>query len=604
MSNSDDNVSKLELYWPGKGASGPISLPFQTIETINSPIIEDQHSNWKNRLIWGENFLVMSSLLKEFAGKIKLIYIDPPFATGQDFSYTVNIGEHTDATKMPSAIEVKAYRDTWGKGIQSYLQTMYSRLFLMKELLADNGSIYVHLDYHVGHYVKIIMDEIFGRDNFINEIIWKRYHGAKNNAGSKWWQQTDTILWYGKSENYIYHGEYTPLSEDYIKKEYKFVDEDGRRYREARRSLRSKYKVEQNRYYLDEAKGAAVSNLWNDITHVVSNTQEYTRYATQKPEALLNRIIKASTNEGDLVADFFAGSGTTGAVAEKLGRRWIMADLGRFAVHTSRKRLLDIDAKPFIVQNLGKYERQHWVKMNGCYTDYLKFILELYHGDVSEDIVRQFRQAFRLLHGKKSDEYIHIGNVDAPITLSEIREALQECRENNISKLVVLGWEWQLGLHELVYDEAHPYGVKLRLLQIPREVMELSANDLKNHEIQFFELASLEIDAKITNKNVIITLIDFIIPHPDLLPIEVTEKVSNWSDYIDYWSVDWMSNQRSSTNKTIFHNMDQKYRTRENSTLNLSMNHVYDKSGNYQILVKVIDIFGNDTTKMIEVKVS
>ncbi|KTC73861.1 DNA methylase [Legionella birminghamensis] len=146
MSNSDDNVSKLELYWPGKGASGPISLPFQTIETINSPIIEDQHSNWKNRLIWGENFLVMSSLLKEFAGKIKLIYIDPPFATGQDFSYTVNIGEHTDATKMPSAIEVKAYRDTWGKGIQSYLQTMYSRLFLMKELLADNGSIYVHFD--------------------------------------------------------------------------------------------------------------------------------------------------------------------------------------------------------------------------------------------------------------------------------------------------------------------------------------------------------------------------------------------------------------------------------------------------------------------------
>ncbi|HAU1762571.1 TPA: hypothetical protein JBJ02_16330, partial [Legionella pneumophila] len=457
----------------------------------------------------------------------------------------------------------------------------------------------------------------------------------------------DSILLYTKGKDYIFNPSFSKDDENtkkYILERFKFDDGDGRKYMKSplvnplnRPNLRYEfhgvkppktgwlYSMERmeemfannelvmpedknariyRKIYEDTYQGQMIQNIWLDIPIVNPMAKERVNYPTQKPIALLERIITTSSNTGDLIADFFCGSGTAGLAAEKLGRRWIMVDLGRFAIHTSRKRLLDINSTPFIVQNLGKYERQHWVKMNGQYTGYLKFILELYGAGVTEELVRQFRQAFKTLHGKKGDVYIHIGNVDAPVTLLEIREALQECKENNISKLVVLGWEWQLGLHELIYEEAHPYGVKLRILQIPREVMELSSNDRKKHDIQFFELACLETETKIVNKNVIVTLTDFIIPHPDLLPIEVREKISNWSDYIDYWSIDWMSNQRSYKNKTIFHSMDQQYRTRENSNLNLSMSHKYDNSGNYQILVKVIDIFGNDTTKMVEVKVS
>ncbi|HHP0266523.1 TPA: site-specific DNA-methyltransferase [Legionella pneumophila] len=588
----------------------------------------------------------MSSLLKEFAGKIQLIYIDPPFATGQDFSYTVNIGEHTEAMKIPSALEVKAYRDTWGKGTESYLQMMYDRLSIMKDLLAENGCLYVHCDWRVNYLLRFILNEIFGEENFINEIIWRRKQ-AQSWSANQFGVTNDSILLYTKGKDYIFNPSFSKDDENtkkYILERFKFDDGDGRKYMKSplvnplnRPNLRYEfhgvkppktgwlYSMERmeemfannelvmpedknariyRKIYEDTYQGQMIQNIWLDIPIVNPMAKERVNYPTQKPIALLERIITTSSNTGDLIADFFCGSGTAGLAAEKLGRRWIMVDLGRFAIHTSRKRLLDINSTPFIVQNLGKYERQHWVKMNGQYTGYLKFILELYGAGVTEELVRQFRQAFKTLHGKKGDVYIHIGNVDAPVTLLEIREALQECKENNISKLVVLGWEWQLGLHELIYEEAHPYGVKLRILQIPREVMELSSNDRKKHDIQFFELACLETETKIVNKNVIVTLTDFIIPHPDLLPIEVREKISNWSDYIDYWSIDWMSNQRSYKNKTIFHSMDQQYRTRENSNLNLSMSHKYDNSGNYQILVKVIDIFGNDTTKMVEVKVS
>ncbi|HAT8606631.1 TPA: site-specific DNA-methyltransferase [Legionella pneumophila] len=574
------------------------------------------------------------------------MYIDPPFATGQDFSYTVNIGEHTEAMKIPSALEVKAYRDTWGKGTESYLQMMYDRLSIMKDLLAENGCLYVHCDWRVNYLLRFILNEIFGEENFINEIIWRRKQ-AQSWSANQFGVTNDSILLYTKGKDYIFNPSFSKDDENtkkYILERFKFDDGDGRKYMKSplvnplnRPNLRYEfhgvkppktgwlYSMERmeemfannelvmpedknariyRKIYEDTYQGQMIQNIWLDIPIVNPMAKERVNYPTQKPIALLERIITTSSNTGDLIADFFCGSGTAGLAAEKLGRRWIMVDLGRFAIHTSRKRLLDINSTPFIVQNLGKYERQHWVKMNGQYTGYLKFILELYGAGVTEELVRQFRQAFKTLHGKKGDVYIHIGNVDAPVTLLEIREALQECKENNISKLVVLGWEWQLGLHELIYEEAHPYGVKLRILQIPREVMELSSNDRKKHDIQFFELACLETETKIVNKNVIVTLTDFIIPHPDLLPIEVREKISNWSDYIDYWSIDWMSNQRSYKNKTIFHSMDQQYRTRENSNLNLSMSHKYDNSGNYQILVKVIDIFGNDTTKMVEVKVS
>ncbi len=610
---SDNNnqvaVDKTELVWPGKRREVErVELPFQTIETINLPrgrrqesifeaiqkqqslisqpeqqILRSEEGEWKNRLIWGDNLLVMGSLLKEFAGKINLIYIDPPFATGDDFSFEVQIGDGVEIAKEPSAMEVKAYRDTWGKGLQSYLQMMYDRLVLMKELLADDGSIYVHLDWHVGHYVKILMDEIFGKDNFLNEIIWA--YRKWNIASNVFARNHDVLLFYRKGDRHTFNNLYIPKSEKSSGKGRAWqsvIDpETGRR-----RSVLLEI----------ESKGTPMPDWW-DISMINPVGNERVGYSTQKPEALLERVIKASSNEGDLVADFFCGSGTTGVVAEKLGRRWIMCDLGRFAIHTTRKRLLDMGAKPFVVQNLGKYERHRWVQLNGKYKDYIRFILELYHAEPVD--------GFTNLHGKKGNSFVRVGSVDAPVTLSEIREALEECKENNIKKLDVLGWEWEMGLHDLVKEEAEKYGVKLSTLQIPREVMEISPTDARKHDIQFFELAYLEVEPKVEGRHVTITLKDFIIPNPELLPEDVKGKVKSWSDFIDYWAVDWMFNQHEEVTEEddTFHNMNQHYRTRKEPKLELSMGYEYKNAGKYNVLVKVIDIFGNDTTKLIQIKV-
>jgi len=612
--NNNQPIDKTELVWPEKRKEVErVELPFQTIETINLPrgkrqdsvfdvsnqqqkLIKDKKEqtilgtsernlSWKNRLIWGDNLLIMGSLLKEYAGKINLIYIDPPFATGDDFSFTVNIGDQAEITKEPSALEVKAYRDTWGKGMQSYLQMMYDRLVLMKELLADNGSIYVHLDWHVGHYVKAIMDEIFGKDRLVNEIIW--HYNRWTAQSNKYQQMHDNIFWYSKTENWRYNIQYKPYALGSVEahKKQGFIQ-------------RGDFKSYPN------PKGVSADDVW-DMQHIAGISSERVGYNTQKPEKLLERIIEGSSDKGDLVADFFCGSGTTGVVADKLGRRWIMSDLGRFAIHTARKRLLNMSAKPFVVQNLGKYERHRWVQLNGRYINYLKFILELYHAEPVE--------GFTNLHGKKEKAFVRVGAVDAPVTLSEIREALSECKENKIKALDVLGWEWEMGLHDLVKEEAEHYGVKLGTFQIPREVMELNVSDQKMKEdIHFYELAYLEVGPKTEpfdkaqgRGRVTITLKDFIIPNPELLPEEVKDKVKNWSDFIDYWAVDWMFNQheKETEEDDTFHNMNQRYRTRKEPRLELAMDYEYKKSGKYNILVKVIDIFGNDTTKLIGVKI-
>ena len=614
-------ITKTELVWAGKyNEDGTlkevprVSLPFQVIETVNESratreakkggvqqtlfdVWEGKEGDtfeegWRNKLIWGDNLLVMGSLLEKFAGKIDLIYIDPPFATGADFSFTAEIGESCEeVTKEQSVLEEKAYRDTWGSGITSYLGMVRARLSLMRDLLSPRGSIYVHMDATVGHYVKVLMDEIFGVDSFQREIIWRIgwISGYKSTA-KNWIRNHDTILFYVKTPGeFTFNKEYVPYPHGYERRGGRTSD-----------------------------KGYPIEDVWNanpfefelkggeslDSIQIKSFSQEKTGYATQKNESVLRRIIRASSSPGDLVADFFCGSGTTLAVAEKLGRRWIGCDLGRWAIHVARKRLLGIEnCKPFEVLNLGKYERQYWQGVTFGETEdksiteralyeYLAFILKLYGAQPVAGMAH--------LHGKKGKAMVHIGAVDAPVTITEINAAVDECLKLKESELHVLGWEWEMGLNDLIVEVVKKKGVKLTLLQIPREVMEEQA--VAKGDVRFFELAYLGakiVHEQLKERSLRIRLTDFASPNmEETIPEDIRDKIRKWSDYIDYWAIDW-----DFRNDTFMQGWVA-YRTRRERKLPLVSDlHTYDKSGRYRILVKVIDIFGNDTSQAFDVEV-
>jgi len=608
------DITKTELVWPGKyNEDGTlkevprVSLPFQVIETVNESratreVKEKEggslfdtykgtegdtfEDGWKNKLIWGDNLLVMGSLLEKFAGKIDLIYIDPPFATGADFSFTTEIGESGEEVfKEQSLIEEKAYRDTWGRGMSSYIEMLYSRLVLMRELVSRTGSIYVHVDPRVDFLVRMLLDDVFGQDQFRNQVIWSyRTGGATQRT---WSQKHDTILFFTKSEDYAFH---TQKEKSYTKSA-------------SRKPGVVNYGAGTAEFFEDEQgvyNWVIARDVW-DIPYINSQAEERVQYPTQKPEALLQRIIEASSDEGALVADFFCGSGTTLAVAEKLGRRWIGCDLGRWAIHTTRKRMLGIEnCKPFEVLNLGKYERQYWqgvtfagakdkpITERALY-EYLAFVLKLYGAQPVPGMSH--------IHGQKGKAMVHVGAVDAPVTIDEIGAAVDECAKLKQKELHVLGWEWEMGLYDLMVEAARKKGVRLLLLQIPREVMEQQA--AAKGDVHFFELAYLEAETKYPKKlTAQIVLKDFVIPNTDLIPEDVRSKVKKWSDYIDYWAVDW-----DFQNDTFMQGWVA-YRTRKERKLPLSSDaHVYEKPGKHRILVKIIDIFGNDTTQAFDVEV-
>jgi DNA modification methylase len=374
-----------ELVWDGKYRDGKrvapvrIALPFQTVETVNESTRDrartldlfagGKPTEWRNRLVWGDKKYVLPSLLPEFAGQVKLIYIDPPFDTGADFSFTRKIPDSDELLeKQPSMIEQKAYRDTWGRGLDSYMQWFYETVVLLKELLAQDGSVYVHVDENVGHYVKAVLDEVFGQESFQREIVWRiGWISGYKSAAKNWIRNHDTIFFYVKDRSrFTFNKEYIPYPVGYTRRDGSPPTGEG-------------YPIE------DVWNGTDLDRL--DSIQIMSFSGEKVGYPTQKNENLVSRIIKASSNEGDLVLDCFVGSGTTPAVAEKLGRHWIGCDLGRFAIHTTRKRLLEVPGvKPFIVQNLGKYERQAWLAAEfeapedraATEDTYRRFILDLY----------------------------------------------------------------------------------------------------------------------------------------------------------------------------------------------------------------------------------
>jgi len=360
--------------------------------------------------------------------------------------------------------------------------------------------------------------------------------------------------------------------------------------------------------YLNEAKGSNVDDIWTDIYDVNAVAHERVGYPTQKPEALLERIIRACSTEGQLILDCFVGSGTTAVVAEKLNRRWIACDLSRFAIHTTRKRLLGIpNLKPFVVQNLGKYERQAWqvaqFPTNGKdhleeqrerEAAYRRFILDLYR---AKPIA-----GYKWLHGIKGGRMVHVGPVDAPVTLADVKAIAKEAwKALGATKEAptkagadILGWEFAFELNELAKEVAAQSRVDVAFKKIPREVLDKKA--VEQGDVRFFELGALSVDAKQNGRGVSLKLKDFVIPTDDI-PEEARKAVKHWSQLIDYWAVDW--DYKDDT----FHNQWQTYRTRKNPTIELEASYQYTEPGKNIVVVKVIDILGNDTTKTLEVAI-
>lgn len=719
-----DTEREVELLWNGKTDEVENTvLPFQTIEHIDEPRNEEkitaqmslfdtsgrQIRGWSNKLIWGDNKLILSSLKNgplrkqiEAEGGLKLIYIDPPFDVGADFSMNIEIGEDS-FTKKPSVIEEIAYRDTWGKGADSFIAMIYERLKLMHGLLADDGSIYVHCDWRVNSYMRLVLDELFGKNNFVNEITWRRAYS--HNDGNKLGVITDTIFYYSKSDECKYNKVFLERTDAETEKEYPYIEEvTGRRYKsvsmnaagqgaprnfgdngllsppKGRHWVWSQERIDQAikeniifftsngvpRYkqYAENIEGKQIQNLWTDFMAISSQAQERLDYPTQKPEELIERILKISTEKGDLVADFFCGSGTTLAVAEKLGRKWIGSDLGRFSIHTTRKRMIGVqrelkkagkDFRAFEILNIGRYEREKFLNVNANLREeekrlqreqkekqFVQLILSAYKAEPVD--------SFNTFVGKKRDRLVAVGSINTPVTNDFLEKIIKECKEKKITKADVLGFDYEMGLD---FESAKKLGIEIQFKVIPREVFDKKA--VEKGQVKFYDVAYIDVKPIIrgrgNSKEISIELTDFSVFYNQDNTGEVEEKLQaggnkiviengqvikiskdkqtniiekeiltkKWTDWIDYWSVDFEFERKKEivrvvdektgegkeewTGSYVFENEWQSFRTKKDRSLELASVFKDAQKGKMKIAVKVIDIFGNDTTKIIEVNI-
>ncbi len=641
---------EVELVWNGKTREVSTAvLPFQTLEHIDEPRREAQEEEelglddrgrqlkgWTNKLIWGDNKLILSSLKSgalrrqiEEAGGLKLIYIDPPFDVGADFSMDIEIGGET-FHKEPNLLEEIAYRDTWGRGADSFISMIYERLILMRDLLHEEGSIYVHCDSRVNSYIRLVMDEVFGSNNAVNEIKWRRSdaHSDVGQGAKHLGKICDTIFYYSRQpEQQTLNMQFTPLPQSTVEKWYRNIEEgSGRHYNKAditgpggakkgnpvyewkgiTRAWRySRERMEQldrdgrivysssgmpyQKRYLDESKGVPIQDLWDDIQMIrgIHTKSESLDYPTQKPEELLERVISLSTNEGDLVADFFVGSGTTAAVAEKLGRKWIATDLGKFAIHTTRKRLIQVQrelkgsGKPFRafeVLNLGRYERQAYLNVRGRLTGKKKAeALARKEREYRELILRAYRAeplaaTEPFFHGKHAGRLVVIGPINLPVGRLFVEEVITECRKRGATRVDLLAFEFEMGLFPAVLEEARGKGIDLAPKTIPPEVFDKRA--VEKGQVRFFDVAYIEATPRHDPKDKLtlrIELVDFSVYYTQGLIDSIEAELKNgksavvcdsgrlmkvskdkegvvqerevltkqWTDWVDYWAVDF-----------------------------------------------------------------
>ncbi|MBR6091720.1 MAG: site-specific DNA-methyltransferase [Bacteroidales bacterium] len=510
---------------------------------------EDLYQPWYNRLIYGDNMLAMQALLKgdpangtpSLRGAVDLIYIDPPFDSKADYRTKINL-PGTTVEQRPTVIEQFGYSDLWQNGTVSYLEYMYPRLVLMRELLSERGSIYVHIDWHVGHYMKIIMDDIFGKENFRDEIVW--YYNNKMSRSSKDFAHAhDTIFFYTKSDNNSFN-EVKILRDKPVKQS----------VREWKDKKNMRARDENGNIIYEISYDVTANDVWQ-IPFIASTSGERVDYATQKPEALLERIIKASSNEGDLVCDFFGGSGTTAAVAEKLGRRWITTDIGKPAALVMRKRLIDQEAKPFLYQAVGDYQKQAFA------TSHIKRV-----GDLSQ-IVLGLYGALPFAPDQLADRnfgYMKEGRtlvmvdspnrLTSPATIKKAYEAKGSLLGGGWNKVVVLGWNFSYDISQAIHDYAEK-GVEV--LVIPPDLIDklskkgfrnlISAGSIRFSSLQYLMLKPLRIEKSDINGTELLNveLDNYVLISPDNLPLDDANKkklqqvmAEDPLALIEYWSID------------------------------------------------------------------
>lgn len=584
-----------------------------TTGLMRGQVKEVEAQEWHNRLVYGDNLLVMQALLagdsatglESMRGKIDLIYIDPPFDSKADYRTKITLPSG-EIEQKPTIIEQFAYADTWKDGTASYLRMIYPRLALMRELLSEKGSIYVHIDWHVGHYVKVLMDEIFGKENFRNEIIWYYADYLQGNVTKGFPRKNDFILFYSKNSDF----HFTRVTEkmDKIKKRNKvFWNKETQKMDIVR--------DENGKIIYEDHSHKFCDTVWQIGQTCVTreHSGEYINYDTQKPEEILRRVIEASSIENSIVADFFGGSGTTASVAEKLGRRWISSDIGKPSVMIQRKRLIDNDAQPFLYQAIGDYQKEAFAstKLYKRVGDLSQVVLGLFGALPLDTLQPHLGQ----LKGTKTLVF-----ADSPnkITgLSSLKKAI-EMRDNYMGgwdKVIVLGWNFAFDISnsiQMLGDD------KLEALVIPPDLLDklkskssydklVKTGGVRFSSLQYLSLKPLHVKHEGAFDKLSIALENYILLSPDNIPLDDASKATLQTliakdplVLIEYWSID------PDFDGVTFRSLWQDYREnregggkvwRVSESITLEVPHKDKRT----VCVKAVDVFGFESVVLAEV---